>query len=160
MPSPETAKRPLEFETLDDVKREVRSLLESGYDAKGNWNLSQAVGHVEQWARFPMEGFPPIPFPMSAMMWVMKRTVGPMMKRKIFSEGMKSGVPAVPTTVPPADQLGDQQAAEALFATLDRLKHHDGPLIPSPFFGDLDHEQLQRLTCIHAAHHLAFLWPR
>ena len=55
------ARRPLKFDSLDAVVRDAENLLASGYDRAGNWDLAQVCGHLAEWLRFPMDGFPKVP---------------------------------------------------------------------------------------------------
>ena len=47
--------------TWDQVSEDVRRLAAHGYTAHGNWNLSQVCGHLNDWMRFPMDGYPKAP---------------------------------------------------------------------------------------------------
>lgn len=159
MAKPEPKKRDLSFDDFDAMIGEVQSLLNSGYVSHGNWTLAQACGHVSDWMRFPMDGFPTAPLPMRAIFWVMKKTIGPGMKRKIMAEGFKGGMPTAPETVPKSDAMTDSQAVAQLQETVDRVKSFSGELIPSPLFGPMDHETHVKVSLLHAAHHLGYLEP-
>ena len=69
-------RRELRFESLDEVAADARQLMSRGYDAVGNWNLAQACSHMNDWMRFPMDGFPNPPFPLSIIFAVLRNTVG------------------------------------------------------------------------------------
>jgi len=160
MAKPEPKKRRLSFDSFEEMMAEVHLLIEHGYVSNGNWTLAQVCGHLADWMRFPIDGFPKPPLPMRMIFWVMKKTVGPGMKRKILAEGFKGGIPAAPETVPKPDAMTDQQAADLLQETVDRRQAHDGEFIPSPFFGPLDSETQIKLSLLHAAHHLGYLEPK
>ena len=91
--------------------------MENGYVSNGNWTLGQACSHIADWMRFPLDGFPNPPWPIRAMMWVMKHTVGPGMKRKILAEGFQGGMPTAPETVPAPGDMTDRQGVEKLQET-------------------------------------------
>ena len=54
-------RRKLTFASLDEVAADAENLLAKGYDKAGNWDLAQVAGHVAEWMRFPIEGFPKPP---------------------------------------------------------------------------------------------------
>lgn len=139
---------------------DVHALQDAGYVSNGNWTLGQACGHLADWVRFPMDGFPKAPLPIKAMMWVMKHTIGPGMKRKIMSEGFKGGMMMVPETVPKPDQMTDQQGVNKLQETVNRVMAYQGELQPSPLFGPMDKETLIKVSLLHAELHLGYLEPK
>jgi len=160
MAKPEPKKRELSFSSYEDMLAEAQSLLDKGYISHGNWSLAQVCGHLSDWMQFPLDGFPKSPLPMRMIFWVMKKTIGPGMKRKILTNGFKSGIPTAPETVPKPDAMTDQQAVELFRKTVDRRQAYQGELLPSPFFGPLDRETQQRLGLLHAALHLGYLEPK
>ena len=156
----EPKKRQLKFNDFDEMMAEVRSLMESGYVSNGNWNLAQACGHLSEWMRFPMDGFPVPPLPIKAIMWLMKVTVGPGMRRKILANGFTGGMMTAPETVPAHDAATDQDAIDKLQAVIDRVKSYQGELHPSPLFGPADHDTHVKVSLLHAEHHLGYLEPK
>ncbi|MGC1273723.1 MAG: DUF1569 domain-containing protein [Planctomycetaceae bacterium] len=153
-------RRPLQFHDLDDAVRDAESLLASGYDRAGNWDLAQTCGHLAEWMRFPLEGFPRGPLPVRMILWFVGITFARRKLRKtLASNAMPAGGPTLRETVPPPG--GDEAAAVGrLRQTVERFKAYDGPLHPSPLFGDLDRETASRMQLLHCAHHLGFLVPR
>jgi hypothetical protein len=153
-------RRRLVFNDLDAVVRDAESLLATGYEKAGNWDLAQVSGHLADWMRFPVEGFPKPPVPIRAMLWVMKKTIGPKKLRQYLAEGdFPSGQPTAQQTVPPPG--GDATTAvDKLRSSVERLKAHNGPIVPSPFFGPMDKETCVQLQLVHCAHHLSFLSPK
>ena len=156
----EQQRRTLSFQNLGKVADDVRALHADGYTAVGNWDLSQVCGHLVEWMRFPMDGFPESRFPMNWLFAIMRITMGRRILRKILAgDSMKSGGPTLPATVP--ETGGDEAGAvRSLCDTIARLQTHDGPLHPSPVFGDIDLQTLTKLQLIHCAHHLSFLLPK
>ena len=139
---------------------EVHALIDKGYISHGTWTLGQACSHVADWMRFPLDGFPKPPVLIRAMMWAMKKTVGPGMKRNILANGFKGGMPTAPITVPRPDEVTDQQGAAKLQETIGRLMSYEGELKPSPLFGPMDKETLIKVSLLHAEHHLGYLKPK
>ena len=150
-------RRELAFDDLDAVIRDVDALAADGYEQVGNWDLAQVCGHLTDWMRYPLDGYPKPPLPIRVMLWGMKVTIGRREMRKMMASGsMQSGRPTFPETVPPPGS--DQAAAvERLRDVAGRFKTHQGKFQPSPLFGDLDRETMTRLQLIHCAHHLSFL---
>ena len=157
MPAP----RRLDFSTVADAPAEADGLRAGGYEKLGNWDLSQVADHCAQWVEYEFTGYPPAGVAAPAF-WVMRKTVGPGMLRKILESGtMKAGVPTAPQTVPPPDRDAAAEAAAVvrLRSAADRLAAHDGPVPDSPIFGPMTADQAKRLHAIHCAHHLGFLKP-
>jgi hypothetical protein len=152
-------RRQLSFASLDEIAADAENLLAKGYDKAGNWDLAQVAGHVADWMRFPIEGFPRPPLLIRPMLWLMKVTAGKKMLAKILAEGFTAGGHTMPQTVPPAG--GDPTAAVAkLQESIAKWKSHTGEVHPSPLFGAMTKETATRLQLRHAAHHLSFLVPR
>ncbi len=156
----EPKKRQLKFNTLDEMMADVRSLNEHGYLSHGNWTLGQACGHLANWMRYPLDGYPVAPLPIRMIFWVMKKTVVPGMKRKILAEGFKGGMMTAPESVPAQDELTDQQGVDQLQNVVDRLNAFQGELIPSPLFGEVAKPMQIQISLLHAEHHLGYLEPR
>ncbi len=154
-------RRELQFADWDAVLADLR-LLSAGCTPCGKWNLGQTVRHLNDWLRFPVEGFPKAPLPMRLMMAVMRNTVGPGMLRKIISTGkMGDGVPTAPQTVYDStdDSAATEDAIRQLEEAIDLFRRHDGPICSSPVFGKMDKATAEKLQLVHFAHHLSWLSP-
>ncbi len=160
MAKTEPKKRRVKFNNLDELMIEVHCLQQHGYLSNGNWSLGQVCGHVAEWLRFPMDGFPKAPIFMRPIFWVMRHTVAPGMKQKILAEGFKGGLPTAPETVPKADELSDQQGVDQLQQVVERAKTFAGDLHPSPLFGPMDRDTWLKVSLLHAEHHLGYLEPK
>jgi hypothetical protein len=156
----EPQKRLLKFADFEQLNDDIETLLSTGYQANGNWNLAQTLTHIANWMRYPLDGFPKPPIFIQPIFWLMKVTVGGRIKRQILAEGFKGGMPTAPQSVPTADEKSDQEAFEFLKQTIDRVNNHNGDLIPSPLFGPMDKATLVTVTLLHAEHHLGYLEPR
>jgi len=153
---PEKKRNP-KYADFDAMMADVIELAAKGYERSGNWNLGQACSHIADWMRFPMDGFPVPPLPIRVIFWVMKRTVGPGMKRKILAEGFKGGTPTAPETVPAEGEVSDQQGIAKLQETVDRLNAYNGEFHESPLFGSMDKEIVVKVSLLHAEHHFGYL---
>lgn len=155
-----TTRRKLKFNSLDDALADARRLMESGYTMLGKWDLGQVCGHCADWLRFPADGYPRAAFPLNALLWLMKATLGTSMRRKILrDEQFASGKPTMPETVKPRGSLNDAAGVAALEAAATRFQQHTGPWHASPLFGEMTRDEHLRLQLIHLAHHLSFLIP-
>ncbi len=154
------ARRELKFNSLDEALAEARRLLESGYTMLGKWDLGQVCGHCADWLRFPADGYPRAVFPISALLWLMKSTLGASMRRKILrEERFAAGKPTMPQTVKLRGALNDAAGVAVLEAAAARFQQHSGPWHASPLFGEMTRDEHLRLQLIHLAHHLGFLIP-
>jgi hypothetical protein len=152
-------RRQLTFASLDEVAADAENLLARGYDRAGNWDLAQVAGHVAEWLRFPIDGFPKIPLLIRPIMWMMRVTAGKKMLAGILANGFGTGGRTMPETVPPSG--GDAAAAVAkLKDAVAKWKAHTGGVHPSPLFGPMTKDTALQLQLKHAAHHLSFLVPR
>jgi hypothetical protein len=159
MPS-QTNRRDLQFKNFDAVRNDTQTLLRTGYDRAGNWDLSQVCGHLAAWLTYPIDGPPPQPPHRAMMFWLVRNTIGGMIVRHILRTGaMPAGSSTLKSSIPAAG--GEEtQAVANLQSAISRFEKHTGPWHPSPLFGTLDRDQRTRLQLIHCAHHLSFLNPK
>ncbi len=151
-------RRKLTFATLDDAVRDAENLLAKGYDRAGNWDLAQVCFHLAEWMRFPLEGFPRLPFLLRPMFWLVRTTAGKKIRNKVLAKGFPAGGQTMPQTV--FQPGGDANAAVAkLKDVAERFQGHTGLIHPSPLFGPLNKGDAFQLQLLHCAHHLSFLVP-
>lgn len=152
-------RRDLVLRSLDDMIRDVETLLTAGYDKVGKWDLGQVCGHIAKWLSYPIDGFPKPGCFLGSVLWLIRITVGKRIKKKILATGrFRDGGPTMPDSLVGAG--ADEVAAVAkLKETVERFKRHTGAIHPSPLFGKMNREELTRLHLIHCAHHLSFLIP-
>jgi hypothetical protein len=150
----------LDFQDFDAVLADAESLAAGGYDRVGSWDLAQVCGHLAEWLRFPLDGFPRPPPPVRLLLWLLRHTVGPrILRRTLATRSMPAGWRTLRETVPLPG--GNEAAAvERLRQVVGRFQAHAGPYHPSPLFGTLDRETWAEFQLIHCAHHLSFLTPR
>ncbi|HVL10934.1 MAG TPA: DUF1569 domain-containing protein [Gemmata sp.] len=152
-------RRKLTFATPDEVAADAENLLARGYDRAGNWDLAQVAGHVAEWMRFPLDGFPKMPLLLRPVAWVVRTTAGRKMRERVLANGFDAGGRTMPETVPPPG--GEAAVAVArLKEVVARWKTHAGDVHPSPLFGAMTRDEALRLQLRHAAHHLSFLVPK
>jgi hypothetical protein len=155
-----TQRRELAFRDLDEVIADAERLQAQGYEKAGNWDLAQVCGHLSEWMRYPVDGYPRAGCFIGTVLWLMKVTVGKKIFRKVLATGtMRSGGPTMKETVP--EPGGDTSAAvNRLKETVQRFKAHAGEYQPSPLFGRLTRDEALKLQLVHCAHHLNFLIPK
>jgi len=153
-------RRRLTLPNLDAVLADIENLRSKGYDRVGNWNLAQVCGHMAEWIRFPMDGFPKAGCAMGAVLGLMRMTIGAHLRKKILRTGkLPANGPTLKETVPPSD-LDEATAVQRLTAEIERFKPYTGDLHPSPLLGRMDKQTWERIQVVHCAHHLSFLIPR
>lgn len=153
------ARRELRFGSFDEVVGDAEHLLAAGYEKAGSWDLAQVCGHLAEWLRYPLDGFPPAPLPIRVMLRVVRATMGRGLYEKYVRDGMPAGKPTMPASIPPAGR-DPSEAVAALRAAVERFTAYAGELHPSPLFGRLSKDEATKLQLTHAAHHLSFLVPR
>ncbi len=154
-----SAPRTLNFNDWDSIEADLRELT-AGYDQLGKWDLSQAALHLNDWLTYPMDGFPKNPWPIGAMMGMVRATMGKSMLRRSLKEGFRPGTPTFPGSVHRADEAEDAAAVEQLLGTITRFRNYSEEICPSPLFGKMDYETAERLQFVHFAHHLRLLVPK
>lgn len=152
-------RRPLRFDSLAEVVRDAENLLANGYDKAGNWDLAQCANHLAYWLTCPIDGFGKAPLVAQAFLWFARNTVGPGQLKKILANGFPPGGMTDPASVKPSDG-NDAAAVQKLKTAVARFEAHDGPIVPSPFFGPMDKDTNRKLQQVHCAHHLSFLIPK
>lgn len=152
--------RELDYHDWDDLLRDLDTLQRQGYDKAGNWSLGQVCAHLNDWMRFPLDGFPKPPFPVRVLLWTLKTTIGKSQLRKILTtRRMPQNGPTMRETVH-APETDEAKAVDDLRATIARFRADEAPLHPSPLFGEMDRAMWTQLQLVHCAHHLRFLIPR
>lgn len=152
-------RRKLTFAALNDAVADAENLLAVGYEKAGNWDLAQVCGHLSEWLRFPIDGFPKMPLLLRPVFWLFRITIGRAKRLKYTAEGMPAGKPTVPQTVPAAGG-SDAAAVAKLKETAERFEAHAGAIHPSPLFGPMTKDEARELQLRHLAHHLSFLVPK
>ena len=153
-------RRDLRFDNWEQVTTDLRTLLQSGYTATGNWNLEQMAKHLNDWVRFPVVGFPKQPLPVRVIAACVRNTIGPGMLGKILrSSSMPAGNPTLRATIYDSTS-SDAVAVAELEKSIQQFQSHEGTIHPSPLFGPMDKSKAERLQLIHMAHHLSFLVPK
>jgi hypothetical protein len=150
-------RRPLRFESIDQMLAEVDRLVEAERAGKlrrlGNWTLGQTLGHLGGWTEYGFNGVPlKPPF---FVKWIMR-----LRKRKFLSEPMQPGarIPGVEGGTLCTAPMPLDEALGRMRRVMERLKA-EAPALPNVIFGPLKHEEWIALNLRHAELHLGFLVP-
>lgn len=138
----------------EKILAKVTLLHQQGCAERSGWNLPQTLSHLADWLSFPLEGYPHQPFHVRAILFVVRMTVARQMLAKVLISGvMPPASPTLPQTVYPEDanpQLAFERFCDAVQAFCRWTEAYQ----PSPVFGRLTREQVDRLQRIHCVHHL------
>lgn len=136
-------------------RRQVERLAASDVTTTGKHNFAQIVRHLALSNNMITGRIPAPKLPL------IKKLILPFIRSSILKGPVKPGVrlPANAEAVLwPDDEISIQDAIALLRESVAYYKTH-GPLPVHPIFVKASREQLDRLTCSHAAMHLGFVHP-
>lgn len=151
------AHRPLRFETIDDLLREIERLELANREGRivchGNWSAGQILGHVASWIHYAYDGYPIKPLPR----WL-QRLIG-LRKGTFLHKGLPRGgrIPGVPGGTVGIDPLDTEEGIRRLRLALARLAIDQPAHHPHPALGSLGYDDRVRLNLRHAELHLGFI---
>jgi len=154
-----TDRRPLRFETPQDVRAEVERIVAAerggALRRSGNWTAGQALGHLATWINLGYEGLPAHVRPP----WFIKLLLR-FKKASYLRDGLPAGVrlPKVEGGTLGVEPLPLDEGRERLLAAWKRLEAAP-PDRPNVVFGPLTHAEWIALNLRHAELHLGFLHP-
>ena len=147
------ARRTLNFESYEDVIREIEALEKTGHSMEGRWTLAQACAHLDYYYKGSLDGFADM------LPWIVRLLVGkPLLWWVLRQETMGEGGGTAPKSVPRAED----DTKESIAAAKENLKRLTTAtaLHPSGLFGEMTVGQWRTLHLKHSAHHLGFLIPK
>ena len=148
-------RRPVHFDTLDDIVRDAGTVTVGPHRVTGNWTAAQNIWHVAHTIGMSNRGFnfkAPLPL----------KLVGRTLKllgqhTRPINPGIKAPAKIAAAFTPPPDLTLDFALAklkdEVQYATTHGMTH------PSPLFGKMSHETWIKAHCRHAELHLSFIAP-
>jgi hypothetical protein len=148
------ARRPLDFQDLNEVIADVQHLHNSEYDRVANWSLAQVCDHLAIFFRGSLDGFS------QKLPWLIRVLFGPLIFRSIIRRRRMGENIKVPRGFLPGDPREDAPAVEQFVGLVQRYQAHADEYQPSPLFGQLTRNEWTQLHLIHCSHHLSFLLPR
>jgi hypothetical protein len=147
-----SARRPLNFDSLQDVMPDVDRLL-LGHKTVGKWTLGQICGHLTRAITSTVDGF------RFQAPWIVRKTAGPLLVRRILRRSrFPEGAP-LPKKYWPKPDMDPRAEAEALRAAIGYLAAHTGELARHPLGAKFSRAEWHRFHCLHCAHHLSFVLP-
>ena len=146
-------RRTLKFNSLDDIVAELERLNLAKLRTIGNWSPGQILRHLSVPMEWSLDGA-------KVKAPLIIRFFGWFIKKRFLRNPMPAGFVLPKDT---ADHLvpGEtswEEGLRILRASIHRLKS-ESQRHPSPFLGELTHEQWEQLHCRHAELHLSFLIP-
>ena len=147
-------RRALSLKDFDEVKAELQSVADSGYEMAGEWTLGQICRHLRLDLTCSMDGYPKWMSLFAPVRPLMRAIFLPRVLRFESPSGMKT----MSAMVPPGN-LDDDTELRSYLGEIDRFHGFSGRLHTHPGFGLKRREDLERIYAAHAAHHLSFLIP-
>jgi len=144
-------RRPIKFNSMDDVIADVERLRRSDCARCGQWTLAQICSHLDMALTYAMSGTktPNTPEQDAAR---------PRLDNVLASGQLPAGIQGPPQLMPPPDV--PDAAIDSFIATAKRFAAFPGPFGPHRRFGNIGDDVIRRLVLIHAAHHLSHFVPR
>ncbi len=142
-------RRELSFADFDQVKAEVRRLLD-GHACVGEWTLAQIFQHLAEALRLTVEGPPASSGPTREQdVW----------RRRFLSYAKFPDGVAAPEILGAPDAVDAGAAADDLVRRIDAFLASDGPFTGHPRLGPMARDEWIRFHLMHFAHHLGFAVP-
>lgn len=145
-------RRTLRFNSHDEMLKEVDRLAAvSRLRASGNWNLAQALAHLNGAMRISLDGTK-----IAAPWWL--RLIGGLFKGRLLRGPMPAGhqVPAkVQAEFVPDPAISQEKAVAEFHELVERLKR-ESRRHPHPVFGEMTREEWDELHRRHAELHLSY----
>ncbi len=145
-------RRPLHFNTLDDILADAELLASGPIQAIGNWSPGQIFEHLARGFTLPLDGVVlPIPF---YIRWGARLMLGTFL-RNGMPAGIKLEGKSAKALIPP-DSTETQTGLADLHAGIARWKAKS--VVPRhSVFGNISDEQWTQVHLRHAELHLSFL---
>ncbi len=147
-------RRPLRFNSLDDVRAEIDRLASCEVRSTGNWTPAQAIDHLAAIIEGSLDGIP------AQAPWFV-RLLAPTFRNKALHQGIQPGIKLSGDMlrVMPSDDVTIDKAMARINRIFERLDRGEKMLQPSPVFGRMTHEDWCNLHMRHAELHLSFHHP-
>ncbi len=148
-------RRPLHFDTLDDILADATAVTSGAHHVTGNWTAAQNIWHVAHTVGMSNRGFD---FKVPLVMKLLGRTLKLLgLHTKPIKPGIKPPGRVAAAFAPPPD-VSLEMAVAKLRDEITHAKAH-GMHHPSPLFGKLSHAQWIQTHCRHAELHHSFIHP-
>jgi hypothetical protein len=145
-------RRPLHFETYDDIRRDVQQLMQRSVSSLGNWTVGQNLHHLAKSFDASIDG-------MGVQLPGWMRLIAKAFKGWFLSRPFKPGF-KLPASMEPAlgpdHDVSTDDGFRMLLAAIDRIER-DPRRARSPAFGEMPESDWIKLHCRHSELHLSFL---
>lgn len=143
--------RDIKFKSLEEAIAEVKRLENLPKKTTGVWSYYQILDHCAEGIESSMDGYK------GSAPWLIRKTIGQMMKHKTFLQGFMDHGGLNPTAPKTREEGDEKKAQERLFNAINRFKNFTGKLQLHPFFDELSREEFEKLHSYHIANHLCFV---
>ncbi|MGF1583566.1 MAG: DUF1569 domain-containing protein [Gemmataceae bacterium] len=146
-------RRSVHYDTFDDLRCDVESLVGGKVRTVGNWSLAQILDHLTKIMVGSLDGYKSV-FP-----WPMRVVARLLFKKRFLTKGLPPGfkIPSSATDVQPEDKPIEETLVE--FRDVIRRLEQETPQALHPAFGKLTLDEWKQLHLRHAELHLSFVIP-
>lgn len=146
-----SGRRALSYRSLDEIRTDVRLLVDSPHRTVGKWTLPQILSHLCLAFTGSVDGFPGPVAP-----WFVRLTIGNIARWSMLGPRyIPEGAPLPKKLHPPLD-LDLQKEWKRLLDCMDRFEK--ATQFPAhPLLGKMTRDQWHVYHQVHCAHHLSFV---
>jgi hypothetical protein len=146
------SRRPVRYNSFDDVLADAERAVQGKAETTGNWSLGRILEHLAIANEKSIDGFgfqAPLPVRMVA---------GTFLKKRILKQGLKPGfqLPKRGAQVLVPDEIDADAALDHLRRSVQRLKS-ESKRSPHPFLGRMALDESNCLNLRHAELHMSFV---
>ncbi len=149
--NPDSNRRPLQFDALENVVEEAELLLCDGYRRVGNWSLGRICDHLSNAFNYSRDGFP------AMKPWLIRKMARTLFLRRILARKLIHL--RLPAPIPTAYDGTDEEGVRRLAAGIEQFKKPDGKFADHTILGTLNCDQWLQFHLWHSEHHFSFLIP-
>jgi hypothetical protein len=147
-------RRTLKFQSLDDILAELDRLNQGQVKTLGNWSSGKILMHLTVPMVWCLDGAP-----LKGAWYI--RVMGWLIRNRFLRNAMPAGFKLsgeFAAKLIPQGDVSWEEGLQTIRAAIARMKA-EPQRHPSPFLGELTHEQWDQLHCRHCELHLSFLVP-
>ncbi|QDU37345.1 hypothetical protein Mal4_16550 [Maioricimonas rarisocia] len=147
-------RRPLRFESLDEIVEDVQTTTSGSYHVVGRWSYGQILDHLARSTKSTFDGFG------FQAHWTLRTVAAPFLRHAFLYRPMRAGfrLPASAAALIPSDGVTVEESLARLIHELKRFES-ETPTAPHPLLGKLSHEEYVLLCLRHSELHLSFVIP-
>jgi len=148
------ARRSLRFQTMPELLDDIEAVMARPHTTTGNWTAPQIIDHVTKLIDVSLHGS-------DQKMALPFRVLGNMMKKRLLTKPLKPGFKA-PAFMQPRNEAGGLTVNSVMGrsrALIQRASEPGTMTHPSPFLGEMTHDEWVQMHCRHAELHFSFIQP-